>query len=119
MPQARQYENAAQRQAAYRRRQSQARAAQLAQKSLPPLPAVPTLPGHARWRALLSQAQWVLSQLSLEMQAYYEQRSEQWQESAPGESFQERLEAVQELLAQVEELQELTPTDTKKSVKTP
>jgi hypothetical protein len=119
MPQARQYQTSAQRQAAYRQRQAQARAAQLAQKGLPPLPAVPTLPGQARWRALLSQAQWAVAQVSQEMQGDYEARSQQWQESERGACFEERLEAVQELLVAIEELSELTPPNIKKSVKNP
>ena len=115
MPQARHYETAAQRQAAYRQRQAQAHAAQLAQKSLPALPAVSTVPGQARWTALLAQAQWALLQVSSEMQEYYDERSEAWQESERGEDFAERLEAVQEVL---EAMAELDAADTKKSVKT-
>ena len=119
MPQARHYENAAQRQAAYRQRLAQARAAQLEAKGLPPLPAVPTLPGQARWSALLTQAQWALAQVCQEMQDYYEARSATWQESERGACFQERLEAVQEVLTQVEELAgEPYSEKTKKSVKT-
>ncbi|MDQ3815389.1 MAG: hypothetical protein M3347_15835 [Armatimonadota bacterium] len=116
MPQARHYANAAQRQAAYRQRQVQAHAAQLAQQSLPPLPALPTVPGQARWSALLQPAQWALAQMSQEMQAYYDERSEAWQESERGECFQERLAAVQEVL---EGVAELDIADTKKSVKNP
>jgi hypothetical protein len=53
MPQARLYGSAAERQAAYRRRQAAARHSQLEARSLPPLPSLPTVPGHARWEALL------------------------------------------------------------------
>ena len=64
MPQARQYQSAAQRRAAYRQRRTRAHAAQLAQQSLPPLPAVWTMPGRTRWTALLRQAQWALVQVT-------------------------------------------------------
>ena len=119
MPQARHYETAAQRQAAYRQRQAQAHATQLAQQGLPPLPPLPTMPSQARWSALLQQAQWALDQVSSEMQEYYEARSEAWQESERGEDLAERLEAVQEVLEGVAELAaELAAASTKKSVKT-
>ena len=104
MPQARVHESAAARQAAYRQRQAQAHTAQLAAKGLPPLPALPTVPGQARWNALLSQAHWALEAMCQEMEDYAAARSENWLESERGAAFQERLEAVQEVLAAVEEL---------------
>jgi|SRR6185503_548625 len=106
MPQPRVHESSAQRQAAYRQRTARARQQQLTAQSLPPLPALPTMPGQARWLALLVQAQWCLTQVANEMQQYYEDRSEAWQESAKGTAFEERLEAVQEVLQALEELQE-------------
>jgi hypothetical protein len=106
MPQPRLHESSAQRQAAYRERVNQARQAQLTAHALPPLPALPTLPGQARWLALLVQAQWCLTQVSNEMQQYYEARSDAWQESEKAAAFEARLEAVQEVLQALEELQE-------------
>jgi hypothetical protein len=38
------------------------------------------------------------------MQQYYEGRSDTWQESEPGETFLERLQAVEEIQASAEEL---------------
>jgi len=77
-------------------------------------PAVSAMPGQARWTALLAQAQWALAQVSQEMQEYYDERSEAWQESERGADFAQRLEAVQEVL---EGLTELDAADTKKPSK--
>ena len=114
MPQARQYESAAARQAAYRERQKQAQSAQLQAKSLPPLPSLPTMPGQARWNALLKQAHWALAQVCQEMDEYAAARSENWQESQRGEAFDERLEVCRKFWQRSKNL----PLFQKKSVKT-
>ena len=106
MAQPRLHESPARRQAAYRQRVALARQQQLSAQSLPPLPALPTVPGQVRWLALLVQAQWCLDQVSDEMQQYYEARSQVWQESNKGTDFEERLEALQGVAALLEELQE-------------
>jgi hypothetical protein len=106
MPQPRLHDSSAQRQAAYRHRVHQARQQQLTAQSLPPLPPLPSVPGQVRWLALLMQAQWCLTQVTNEMQQYYEDRSEAWQESDKGTAFEARREAVQEVLAMLQELQE-------------
>ena len=49
MPEAMKHRTNAQRQAAYRQRSKRAREQQLAQRGLPPLPAISTMPGEARW----------------------------------------------------------------------
>ncbi len=54
--------------------------------------------------SFIEQAQWLVDQVSSEMQEYYEERSRAWQESERGVDFEERLAAVQEVLQQVEEL---------------
>ena len=105
MPTPRRHANHAGRQAAYRQRQAQARSKELEAKQLPPLPAVATLPGHARWRALTRQASLLLQTVQEEMHAYYEQRSDSWQESERGETLLERLEAIHEAQTVVEELE--------------
>ena len=61
MPQPRKYENRAAQQAAYRTRQGRSQQELLSLKGLPPLPAIPTLPGQARWRAMIVQAQTLLT----------------------------------------------------------
>jgi hypothetical protein len=99
------YETNAQRQAAYRLRSLQARDQQLAQKSLPRLPAIPSMPGEARWAMALRHAYTLMETTATKMQEYYDCRSEQWQESEKAEIFEERLQSLVEL---VSELQDLT-----------
>ena len=98
MPQPRLHESSAQRQAAYRQRVHQARQEQLTAHAWPPLPAWPTVPGQARWLALRVQAQWCLTHVTDEMQQYYEDRSEAWQESEKPVAFEARLAAVEAAL---------------------
>ena len=69
-----------------------------------PYPAVATLPGNARWRALLGHAHLLLLTVQEEMQEYHDQRTETWQESDRGEVFRERLEAIQAAQSAVEEV---------------
>lgn len=104
MPTPRQYPNPAARQAAYRQRLAESRRREQEARGLPPLPPLATLPGTRRWEALLRQAQLLLETTAEEMQEYYEERSESWQESARGEAFLARLQAIQEAQAAVEEL---------------
>jgi hypothetical protein len=98
------YRTNAEKQAAYRQRMRQAQEKQLTERSLPPLPAIPSIPGEARWRAALGQAEWLVETTVNEMQEYYEERSEAWQESERGGTFEDRLHAVQELLSSLGEL---------------
>lgn len=104
MPTPRQYTNHAERQAAYRARLAAARKQEQETKGLPALPPVASLPGVARWQALSRQAVLLLDRAQEEMQAYYDQRSERWQESERGEAFLERLDALQELREAAEQL---------------
>lgn len=102
VPQPRIHPSHAARQAAYRRRQKQARAQQLRARGLPPLPAIATLPGSARWAAAISQAACLLTSVIAEMQDYFEARSEQWQDGERAETHQQRIEAVQEIVDALE-----------------
>ena len=52
----------------------------------------------------MRQAQALLDTAVTEMQTYYEQRTETWQEGERGERFLERLEALQELHGAIDEL---------------
>ncbi len=97
MPTPRQYTDRAARQKAYRERQRQARETELAAKGLPALPAIPTMPGRARWTAMLDQAATLLQTLQSEMENYHSDRSEEWQESERGSEFAGNLEAISEL----------------------
>lgn len=113
MPQPRCHENQAQRQQAYRQRSATARQQQLAARALPPLPALPAMPGHRRWRALFQLAHWALHAAGDEMQAYYDDRSETWQESDNAEALLEQIALVEQAL---EPLEELMPSPRPKEV---
>lgn len=104
MPTPRRYGSHAERQAAYRRRVAAARQHELEAKGMPPKSSVPTMPGTRRWAAMTAQALVLLQTIQEEMQEYYEQRSEQWQESERGEAMGERLQTLQEAIAAVEGL---------------
>jgi hypothetical protein len=104
MPTPRQYANPAQRQAAYRERRAEARRKELETKGAPALPAISTMPGHVRWAAMIRQAAQLLQTAEEEMYAYHTQRSDSWRESERGETFLERLEALQEARTGIEEL---------------
>jgi hypothetical protein len=98
MPQPRMHASHAARQAAYRRRQEQARTDRLHTRGLPSLPAITTLPGSARWTSAISQANCLLAMVVAEMQDYFDERTEEWQENERGEAHQQRMEAVQEIV---------------------
>ncbi len=98
MPTPQIYANPAEKQKAYRARQEAARRQLLQAKNLPPAPAIPTIPGEARWQALNAHAIAALQTIQSEMQAYYDDRSETWQESDKGEEFQERIDALSDRL---------------------
>src|SRR5579872_7191704 len=102
MPQPKKHQTSAERQAAYRLRSARARTEQLSARSLPLLPAIPTMPGEARWTAALRQALWLIERTATEMQDYYDERSEHWQESERGWTFAERIETLQESLNSLE-----------------
>lgn len=105
MAQARKYDSRAAQQAAYRQRLAAAQAALLATKGLPQLPAIASLPGSARWRAMLLQARMLLESAAEEMQHYVEDRSDSWQESSRGEEMLERVERLQEIRAALEAIE--------------
>lgn len=104
MPQPRQYESRAQQQAAYRKRQALSQQELLSHKGLPPLPAIPTMPGHARWSAMIAQAQTLLCTATEEMQTYHDARSESWQESTRAEDLLAKFERLQESISQLDDI---------------
>ena len=106
MPQTRKYDSNAKRQAAYRQRAIQSRAAQLQARALPASPAIPTMPGTARWSAALNQALSQLETVRDEMQEYYTERSQTWQEGERGEEFQQKLDTLEELIDRLSEMTE-------------
>lgn len=102
MPQPKQHASAAARQAAFRARRDQGRQAELAAKGLPALPRISSMPGWPRWNAAFQAAQQLIAESLSEMQDYFEERSENWQESPRGEAHQEKIasvEAVQDALS--------------------
>ena len=104
MPTPRRHTHQAARQAAYRQRLAEARRKEQEAKGLPPLPAVASLPGHRRWQALVRPADLLLHTVQEEMQDYFHERSEAWQQGERGEAFLESLQAVQEAQSSAEEL---------------
>lgn len=95
MPQPAKHKNAAARQAAYRARREQAIRDQAKERGLPPLPPLPTLPGTKRWNAALTLAYRLVEEVGEQMQSYFDDRSETWQESERAQEFIDRLEAVE------------------------
>jgi hypothetical protein len=104
MPTPRQHADHAARQRAYRARQAQARRDELQTKGLPPAPPLPTLPSRARWQALLAQARLALETVRDEGQAYYDDRSDRWKEGDRAALLTDHLEALEQVLADLDDL---------------
>jgi hypothetical protein len=98
MPQERKHASSAGRQAAYRKRCERARRIELAAKGLPALPAISTMPGFRRWNASIETARELIERTVDEMQEYFDERSEEWQESERAEEHQEKIDSAQTLL---------------------
>ena len=97
MPQPKKHDSPALRQAAYRARRQQAFHAVLLAKGLPARPVIATLPGWPRWNASLAMAHGLLVDTLGEMQDYFDERSESWQESERGGEHQDRIASVEEV----------------------
>ena len=104
MPQPRKYANRAAQQSAYRLRHAEQRVKLMASKGLPLLPAIPAIPGYARWKAMTRSAQVLLVYAANEMQCYYDDRSEQWQESDRAEELLNRIEHLAEVAEQIQDI---------------
>ena len=104
MPPKRKHDTNAARQAAYRLRQAGVRAAERAQKGLPSLPPIASLPGHRRWQTAIRHALALLTLVRDEMLDYFDERSETWQESDRATTHQERIDTLEELLDVLDEL---------------
>lgn len=98
MPQPRQHTDNAAKQRAYRARQAEARRREQQARGLPSAPPLPTLPSHARWQALLAQARVYLETARDEMQAYFDDRSETWQQGDRGADLLEQIEGLEQAL---------------------
>jgi hypothetical protein len=98
MPQPRHHADNAAKQRAYRARQAEARRREQAAKGLPSAPPLPRLPSRARWQALLTQARLALETSRDEMQAYFDARSEPWQQSERAAALLEQIESLEQAL---------------------
>ncbi len=88
----------AQRQAAYRRRQRDMVDELFSMRGLPLLPAVSSIPGWPRWKEAMTRIGAQMEVIESEMSAYYDDRSERWQESDQAQMFYERLEILRQLI---------------------
>lgn len=104
MPQTRIHVSAAARQAAYRTRREHARQAALSAKGLPVLPAIASMPGWVRWNASFVAAHQLVAAAVTEMKDYFDDRSENWQESERGEEHEERIASAEAALDSLGEL---------------
>ena len=102
---ARKAEQNARRQAAWRKRQAQERRENLAAKGLPAGPAISSFPGTTRWKAQHLLALNTLQDMAAQMQDYFDDRTQRWQESERGEAMTARLEMLDEVLAALQEFQ--------------
>jgi len=103
MPQPKKHNSHAERQAAYRKRQREALAAHLNEKGLPPLSAISTIPSRSRWHQAMSSIEAQMMRIEAEMEAYYDERSERWQQSDKAEEFDQKLEDLRAALKIVTE----------------
>lgn len=103
MPQLKKHNSPADRQAAYLKRQRQALAEHLDQKGLPPLPAISTIPGRARWRQAMQSIAAQMMRVEAEMEAYYQERSDRWRESERADEFEQKLDELRAALDLVTE----------------
>jgi hypothetical protein len=105
MPTPRKYINNAERQAAYRERRSlQNVNAPLKQKPRSVDSTVSPRSGNRRWRAVIEQAHSLIQTVREEMQLYYDERTDQWQESERGEKHSEMMEMLEEIVYLMQDL---------------
>lgn len=102
MGQPQKYADAAQRQKAYRTRQAE-RIRAISEGKLPPAPAIGTMPAEQRWKRMQEEARQTLEALRDEMQAYFDARTEEWQDSDRGSSLQERIESIESVIGDLED----------------
>ena len=95
MPTPRKYASNAERQAEYRARRT-------TQRDTAGTP--PKSPGYRRWGIMIRQAGTPLETITVEMDVYYEDKSESWKDSERGENFAERLESIEEIVALIRDL---------------
>lgn len=104
MPQPKKHASHADRQKAYLNRCKKIRRAELTAKGLPSLPAISAMPGWPRWCASVNLAHALVERTVEEMEEYYDERSETWQEGERGNKLQARLCEVQDALESLSHL---------------
>jgi len=105
MPQYRKYKSDAERQAAYRKRQARERRRELADKGLPPLPKIASMPGAARWNSAVEKCVALLEMVREEMTDYYNERSQAWQQhNYRADEHKENIKTVQTILTKLEDI---------------
>lgn len=104
MPQPRKYPNAAARVAAYRERQRRAREAELEPQNLPPKASIATMGDRPRWHALMEAARATIETAQRELETYWHDRSETWQESERGEAMHEDIDDLERLADELAEI---------------
>jgi hypothetical protein len=62
------------------------------------------MPGWPRWNAAFAHAQELVADALREMQDYFEDRSESWQDGERGEEHQEKIASVEAVLEALSEL---------------
>jgi adenosyl cobinamide kinase/adenosyl cobinamide phosphate guanylyltransferase len=68
------------------------------------MPAISSLPGIARWSAQKIPVCSTLEDMRDQMQDYFDDRTERWQESDRGQAMIQRLEEIEEIIALVDSL---------------
>lgn len=104
MPTPKRYPTNAARQRAYRNRTALANQKERQAKGLPTAPPIPTIPAERRWTALIEHSRMALQTARDEMDDYYTDRTETWQESDRGERLLERIQLLDSLLEQFDGL---------------
>lgn len=53
---------------------------------------------------MIRQARTLFETITVEMDAYYEDKSESWKDSERGEAFTERMESIEEIVTLIQDL---------------
>jgi hypothetical protein len=111
MPTPQKYANNAERQSAYRRRRS----SQLEGKLMPQISGtgvsrVSPASSYHRWHTMIRQSRSLLECVNEEMESYYHDRSELWQESERGDTFIETMELIEAVISLMEDLPQRNST---------
>ena len=104
MPTPKQHSTDAARQKAYRARVKQLHSQERNEKGLPPGSPIGSMPSLRRWQGLIELSHSSLCCVLDEMQSYYDDRSESWQENDRGEAFKERLELIETIVDEMSSL---------------